>query len=86
VVVPDNDSSTDGGDEPPFSFGGKMHKIHIRGAGEVLHEVQTITRATPQPVGSPRTARSYSDATTETDQDTAEPQILFRPRLHFVPE
>jgi hypothetical protein len=86
VEVPDNDSSTDGGDELPSSFGGKMHKIHIRGAGEVLHEAQTITSATLQPAGSPCTARSYSDAATETDQGTAEPEILFRPRLHFVPE
>jgi hypothetical protein len=86
VIVLDNDSSTDGGDEPPLSFGGKMHDKHIRRRRKVIHDLDTITSATLQPDKSPTPARSYAESITETDQDTAEPEPLFRPQLHFVPE
>ena len=63
-----------------------MHDKHTRGGRKAIHDSETITSATTQPDRPPCPARSYAKAISEINQDTAEPAILFRPRLHWVPE
>lgn len=63
-----------------------MHKKLFLQERKGLAEGETINRAALQPDQSAYPGGGRLAADTEIDQDTAEPGILFCPRLHFVPK
>jgi hypothetical protein len=61
-----------------------MHNNLVIPERQGFSEGEPITNAAIQTDQSSRRAHIDSIADTETDQDIAEPGILFRPRLRFV--